>query len=268
MAPHEDVPLSLSEHMKDLRKRLAWSFLALILGAVAGFLVAEPILRILSQPIGGLEFLVAIEVTESFVQTMQVALLAGFILALPVIVWQVGGFFTQALKPEEKKWLYIGIPAATLLFLLGAAFTYFIMLPAAVPFLTGFISEIKTTPRLSSYISFVTALMFWIGIAFETPLLAYLLARLRLISAGALARQWRIAIVIIAILAAVITPTGDPFNMMLLMAPLLVLYLISIGLAALAGERKPRAAKAAQPARRGLAGWLKRRRNKKQKEIN
>ncbi|HZU86365.1 MAG TPA: twin-arginine translocase subunit TatC [Anaerolineaceae bacterium] len=249
MTTSRDVPAEFWDHLKELRTRLVWSFLALILGSVAGFLVAEPIMRILSQPIGGLEFLVAIEITESFVEYMRVALLTGFILALPVIVWQVGGWFTLALEPREKRWLYISIPAATVLFLLGAAFTFFVMLPAAVPFLTGFIAEIKTTPRLSNYIAFVTNLMFWVGLAFETPLLAFILAKLRLLTAGALAKQWRIAIVIIAILAAFITPTGDPFNMMLLMAPLLVLYLVSIGLALLAGERKPRAPKKAKPAR-------------------
>jgi sec-independent protein translocase protein TatC len=270
MTPREDTPQSLWDHMKELRTRLAWSFAALILGSVVGFLIAEPIMRVLSRPIGGLEFLVAIEVTESFVEYMRVALLTGFIIALPVILWQVGGFFTLGLQKREKRWLYLAIPAATLLFILGAAFTFLVMLPAAVPFLVGFITDIKTTPRLTSYIAFVTNLMFWVGLAFETPLLAFLLARLRFLSAAALARQWRLAVVIIAILAAVITPTGDPFNMALLMAPLLVLYLVSIGLATLAGERKPRPAKAAKPARprQGLLGWLKRRRNKKLKEIN
>lgn len=245
MAPKQDVEVDIWDHLKELRTRLVWSFLALILGAVVGFSLAEPILRLLSRPIGGLEFLVAIEVTESFVEYMRVALLAGFIMALPIIIWQVGGWFTLALEPREKRYLYLAIPTATFLFLVGAAFTFFIMLPAAVPFLTGFIADIKTTPRLSNYIAFVTNLMFWVGLAFETPLLAFILAKLRVLTAGALAKQWRVAVVIIAILAAVITPTGDPFNMMLLMAPLLVLYLISIGLAWLARERKPHAPKVA-----------------------
>lgn len=238
MARPKDYERDLHEHFDDLRRRLTWATLALVAGAVIGFLVAEPLLRILSQPIGGLEFLVAIEVTESFVEYMRVALLAGFILALPVIIWQVGGWFVLALEPREKKWLYISIPAATLLFILGAGFTFFVMLPAAVPFLTSFIAEVQTTPRLSNYIAFVTNLMFWVGLAFEMPLVAFILAKLRLLSARALAKQWRLAVVVIAILAAFITPTGDPFNMLLLMAPLLVLYLLSIGLALLASREK------------------------------
>jgi Sec-independent protein secretion pathway component TatC len=133
-----------------------------------------------------------------------------------------------------------------LMFLAGVFFTYKVMLPTAIPFLISFLG-VTTTPRISNYIQFVTTLMFWVGVSFETPLVIFLLAKLRLITAGALIRQWRIAIVVIAVLAAVITPTGDPINMALLMAPLLALYLISILLAFFAGERKPRPEKIRKP---------------------
>ena len=100
------------------------------------------------------------------------------------------------------------------------------MLPTAIPFLISFLG-VTTTPRISNYIQFVTTLMFWVGVSFETPLVIFLLAKMRLVTAGALIRQWRIAIVVIAVLAAVITPTGDPVNMALLMAPLMALYLFN-----------------------------------------
>jgi sec-independent protein translocase protein TatC len=112
------------------------------------------------------------------------------------------------------------------------------MLPAAIPFLVNFLG-IKTTPRLSNYVSFVTNLMFWVGVSFETPLVAFLLAKLRLITARMLLRGWRFAIVIIAVVAAVITPTADPINMFLLMLPLFALYILSIILAAVARPRVP-----------------------------
>jgi len=136
-------------------------------------------------------------------------------------------FIAPGLTETERRWTYIFIPFATAMFIVGVAFTYFVMLPAAIPFLIDFLG-IKTTPRLSSYIEFVTSLMFWVGVSFEMPIVVFLLAKLKLVSARMLARGWRYAIVIIATAAAVITPTTDPINMMLLMAPLFALYFFSI----------------------------------------
>ena len=115
----------------------------------------------------------------------------------------------------------------------GVAFAYFVMLPTALPFLIEFLG-IRTTPRLSNYFNFVTNLLFWIGMSFETPLFVFVLARLKLVTARGLARQWRIAVVVIAILSAVITPTPDPINMGLLMLPLFLLYWLSVFMAFLA----------------------------------
>jgi sec-independent protein translocase protein TatC len=111
------------------------------------------------------------------------------------------------------------------------------MLPAALPFLISFIG-VKTTPRLSNYFEFVTNLMFWIGLSFELPLVTFLLAKLGIVTPRLLAKQWRIAIVMIAIIAAFATPTPDPVNMSLLMLPLFVLYLLSIAFAAFARKKR------------------------------
>jgi sec-independent protein translocase protein TatC len=121
------------------------------------------------------------------------------------------------------------------------AFAYFVMLPAALPFLLNFMG-IATIPRPSSYIKFVTGIMFWLGVAFEFPLVIYLLARLGLVRAEMLQQQWRLAIVIIAIVAAVITPTVDPVNMSLVMGPMIVLYFLSIFLAKIAQRGRAREA--------------------------
>ncbi|HQP08803.1 MAG TPA: twin-arginine translocase subunit TatC, partial [Anaerolineaceae bacterium] len=144
----------------------------------------------------------------------------------PYILYQLLAFIMPGLKPGEKRWVIMAIPLATLLFVIGVAFSYFVMLPAAIPFLTNFLS-IPTTPRLSNYFNFITNLMFWIGIAFEAPLVVFVLAKLRMVSAKALLKQWRIAIVVIAAIAALITPTVDPVNMGLLMLPLFLIYLLS-----------------------------------------
>jgi sec-independent protein translocase protein TatC len=232
MSLNELLP-GIGEHITELRKRLLIALIGLAVGTIASFALAAQVIAILSRPVGGLQNLQAISVTESVGVFMRVSLLGGFVISLPLILYEVLAFVLPGLKPNEKRWLYSGIPLATVLFVGGVLFTYFVMLPTAVPFLIGFL-DVKTTPRLADYVSFVTNLMFWIGICFETPLLVFLLAKLHIVTAGMLARQWRLAIIVISVIAAVVTPTVDPVNMGLLMLPLMVLYALSILLALIA----------------------------------
>jgi sec-independent protein translocase protein TatC len=220
----------LAPHFNELRSRLLKSLIALIVCVLTSFLFTEQIINILVEPIGGLQNLQSIEVTETISVFMKVALLAGFIMALPVIAYQIVAFIVPGLEPREKRWLFLSIPFIVVLFLGGVAFTYFVMLKAAIPFLVEFMG-VKTIPRLSNYMSFVTNLMFWIGVCFEAPLVVMILAKLKIVNARMLIKGWRVAIVLSAGLAAVITPTTDPVNMGLLMAPLMALYLLSILLA-------------------------------------
>ena len=229
----DEKVMELFDHLRELRKRLFISLIAMVIGSGISFVFAQQIITLLAVPIGGVDKLVAIEVTESLGVFMRVSLLSGFIIALPVILLQIIAFLSPGLMPSERRWLKIFIPFATLLFIGGVAFNFFVMLPAALPFLVEFLG-IKTTPRLSNYIEFVTGFMFWVGISFELPLFMYILARLRFVSARMLLRGWRYALVIIAVASALITPTGDPINMGLMMLPLAVLYLLSIILAAFA----------------------------------
>jgi len=221
---------SLGEHIDELRSRLLKSLIALILAVGVSFVFANQVINILVEPIGGLEKLQSIEVTENLTVFMKVALLSGFILALPVITYQAAAFVLPGLKPNEKKWVLFSIPFVSVMFVGGVSFAYFVMLQAALPFLISFLG-VQTVPRLSNYIGFVTNLMFWVGISFESPLLILLLAKFKIVTAKMLIRGWRIAIVVSAVMAAVITPTTDPINMGLLMAPLMGLYLLSILLA-------------------------------------
>lgn len=225
--------MTIWDHLEELRRRLFYAVIALVVTTVASFALAQQFIAILAEPIGGLEKLQAIEVTENIGVFMRVSLLAGVIIAMPVIVYQLLMYILPALTKSEKRWVYLSIPAASLLFLAGVVFSFFVMLPAAIPFLVNFLG-IKSIPRVSNYIGFVTNLMFWIGISFETPMIVFVLAKFKVVSASQLAHQWRYAVVIIAVLAAVVTPTVDPINMSLLMAPLMVLYGVSILLAYLA----------------------------------
>lgn len=225
--------MGIWEHVAELRTRLLKALVALVLGVLVGFLITEQMIFWLAQPIGGLDKLQSIEVTENISVFMRVSLLGGFILAFPVIFYQIMAFVLPGLNKNEKRWLLLSIPLATLLFVSGVLFAYFVMLPTAIPFLTEFLG-VRTTVRLSNYVNFVTNLLFWIGISFETPLVVFILAKFRIVNAGMLARQWRVAVVVIAVLAAVVTPTVDPMSMGMLMLPLFVLYLLSILLAAFA----------------------------------
>ena len=225
--------MSIWDHIEELRNRLLIAVIALVVTTAISFLVANYFITILAEPIGGFKNLQAIEVQENIGVFMRVSLLGGVILGMPVIVYELLLFILPALTNKEKRWVYMAVPFATLLFLAGVLFTYYIMLPRAIPFLVGFLG-VKTIPRLSSYIEFVTNFMFWIGIAFEAPLIIFILAKFKIVSASMLIKFWRYAIVIIAIMAAMITPTVDPVNMSLFMAPLIVLYGFSILLAFIA----------------------------------
>jgi len=229
----ENATMELWDHLNELRGRLLKAVLALIVTTAVSFVVARDFIEILARPIGGMENLQAIEVTESIAVFMRVSLLGGVILAMPVIVYQLLMFILPGLTKSEKKYIYLAVPMASLLFLGGVLFTYAVMLPTAVPFLVDFLG-IQATIRISNYINFVTNMMFWIGLTFEMPLLVFILAKLKIVTAGMLFRQWRLALVIIAIIAAIATPTVDPVSMGLLMLPLIGLYLLSILLALLA----------------------------------
>ena len=199
-------------------------------------------LEFLSEPVGGLEKLQAIEVTEEIGVFMRVAMTAGIAAAFPYIAFEFWFFAAPGLKPREKKMGLVGIPLASLLFLVGMAFTFYILLPAALPFLGSF-TNIAQFWSAKEYFAFITGLMLWIGLFFEFPLVIYVLTSIGLVQPKFLAEQWRLAVVIIAVLAAAITPTVDPVNMGLVMAPMILLYFISIGLSyiAYAGRSKKNA---------------------------
>jgi sec-independent protein translocase protein TatC len=237
-------PGVLLDHMEALRGHLMRSLIALALGTSVGFTFAQRILDWMSEPIGGIEALQAIEVTESVGAFMKVSLLTGFVLAFPYILLEVFAFINPGLKRRERILLLTSIPAATLLFIAGVSFAYFVMLPAALPFLLNFLG-IQTVPRPSNYITFTTNLLFWIGVSFTFPLIMFALASVGMVRSVTLLKGWRFAIVGIALMAAAITPTVDPVNMSLLMLPMIVLYGLSILLTAAAERaRRRRAAQA------------------------
>jgi len=227
-------PQELLVHFDALRKHLVRIVIVLGIATALSFIFSSQILHILAAPLeDGFDSLIAIDVTEPIGTVMRVSLLSGFALVFPYIALELWLFIAPGLKRSSRYYGLIAIPVTTIFFLGGMAFAYFVMLPTALPFLLNF-GGINTIPRVSSYIKFVTNIMFWLGVAFEFPIVIFILASLGLVSAKTLAKHWRLAVVIIAVIAALITPTVDPVNMTLVMGPLILLYILSIGLAKIA----------------------------------
>lgn len=239
LASEPQARQGLLDHIEDLRRHLLRIVVYLVITVGVSFYFTIPLMSYLSQPVGGLEELQAIEVTEEIGVYMRVALASGITLALPLIAFEIWLFAAPGLKSRERKFGLFGIPLATLLFLGGMAFTFYILLPAALPFLGGF-TNISQFWTAKEYFGFTTGLMLWIGLFFEFPVIVYTLTAIGLIKPAMLAQQWRLAIVIIAILAAAVTPTVDPVTMGLVMLPMTLLYFTSIGLSyiAYAGRRR------------------------------
>lgn len=241
--PIEDSRMALMDHLIELRNRLLWVVGALIIGTALSMLFVTPILNFIIAPLSAMGAMpTAIGPTDTITVFFKVSFTMGAIFAMPVIVYQIIRFVAPGLYPHEKRNLLLILPGFMALFAIGAAFAYFMLLPTAVAFLQSFLGDIiKQEWTIDRYISFVTRIVFWIGVAFEMPLVVAFLARAGIISGPKLLGFWRQAVVIIAVVAAAITPTVDPVNMTLVMAPLVVLYAISVALAyALYKERAPR----------------------------
>ena len=225
--------MGVFEHIDEFRNRLIKAAVVLAITSLLTSVFAGDIIKFLIQPYGAK--LQTLGPTENVITYFRVALLSGTALAMPVIIYQLLAFVIPGLTRAERRWIIMGMPFATLLFAAGILFAWYVMVPAAVSFLANFRSDLflnEWTAR--EYISFVVSVAFWIGLSFQTPLVTFILAKVGLVTPGFLARNWRFAVVIVAVVAAIITPTVDPFNMALLMLPLLALYGLSIVLAMLA----------------------------------
>jgi sec-independent protein translocase protein TatC len=229
-----EEPASFLEHIGALRKHILRAFVILVLFAVAGFIFLPQMLDFITQPINGIEELTAVDVTEPIGVAMRIVMLAAFTAALPFIVFEIFLFVAPALSRRTRLIALFSIPLVVVFFFGGMAFAFYLILPTGLPVLLNFL-DVTTQIRPSSYIRFATNLMFWFGALFEFPLLAYLLTVMRILTPQMLLKNWRIAIVVVSILAAVITPTIDPINMLLVMIPLILLYGLSILLSFLAG---------------------------------
>jgi sec-independent protein translocase protein TatC len=238
--------MGILDHLNELRIYVVRAAIGLAIGTAVAFLFTNRLFEFLwgcNYPALLLDAkaiqaacgeIQAIRPTETIENFFRIAFMSGAGLAMPWIIYQFWRFISPGLHKHEKRYVYIFVPAVTLLFAAGVAFAWGLLLPPALVFLNTFLADNITIQwTVDSYIDFVTGFLFWLGVAFEMPLVFYFLARFGLVSAKMLRENWRFAVVGIAVLAAVITPSIDPVTMLMTMVPLSVLYLASIGLASL-----------------------------------
>jgi len=238
-----ELRMAFLEHLAELRDRGLRIFISLVIGTIIGALFAAqgleilrvPFCRIVEEPVQ-CQFQL-LDPTGGVMIYFRVALLIGAILAIPMITYQVMAFVIPGLTKKERRLVFMSLPAITGLFVIGVLFSWFVLIPPALTFLNGFLPDLfRPEWTAQGYLSFTTSLIFWMGVAFEAPLVFFVLSVLGVVTPKGLIKNWRIAIVGASIAAAVITPTIDPVNMFLVMGPLLALYVISI-LLTFIGER-------------------------------
>ncbi len=229
--------LSAVEHLSELRNRLIVSIAALLLAFVAAYAFNAQLLELLTWPLDDdrADELLTLSPTEPFFTILKVCFYAAVIAALPIWLYQLYAFVIPAVQDQPRRVMLVVVGGVSALFIGGVAFGYFLVLPVALDFLLGFGEEsFNTQLRAGEYFGFATTLLLGSGLIFEVPVAMLALARIGVVTAAQFRKNWRIAIVVIAILAAIL-PGGDPFSMVLLMVPQLILYQVGIWLAAAFG---------------------------------
>lgn len=226
--PYEDVfeEMTLGQHIGELRDRIVKVSVSIGLAFVAGFFLAKPLLDVIvdaAQATGsGLDIQ---SPTEPFTLYMKVALYIAFSIAMPVIVFHLIGFLAPGLTRREKRVVYISLPFVALLFVGGAAFAFFVAAPRALAFLSGFQSGIFAwEPDGGEVINFYMTLMIGVGLAFELPIVMFLLSQMKIVDSKRFRQYRKYAAIGILISSAIITPTPDPFNMAIVASPMFLLY--------------------------------------------
>ncbi|MCM8804561.1 MAG: twin-arginine translocase subunit TatC [Candidatus Omnitrophica bacterium] len=225
-----DKEMTFLEHMEELRYRIIICLIAIAIGVIIGFPFSRYALRILKLPgYPVINKLVFFSPQEGFLIYLRISFFIGLIFSLPVIIYQLFAFIEPALEERTKKYVLSFIFLGTISFLSGVVFVYFILLPTALKFLLSFgSSELEPVISANKYISFVIMLLIAGGIVFQMPVLSFLLTKLGLINWKFLKEKSNYAVVIIFVVAALITPTVDIFNLLILALPMIFLYGISI----------------------------------------
>lgn len=184
------------------------------------------------------ERLIVTTAFESFTLYMTVSLYAAISISIPFLLWQIWGFISPGLYKHERSYVWPFVLLSSLSFVIGAAFAYYILFPPAARYLLGLGSEFQLLLKASDFLDFITLIMLAMGIIFQMPAITYVLARIGLVTAGFLIRTWKVSLIVILIIAAVVSPTGDIPNMLLFAAPMMALYVVSIFIAWFFGKKR------------------------------
>jgi sec-independent protein translocase protein TatC len=238
----------LLDHLEELRLRIIYAVVAWIIGTIICFNFLGVLIELLKRPLlvyaeGRFKTdLIALSTTEPFTTGFLISGVGGLILAMPVLIYQVWAFIAPGLTRRERGYAFPFIFGSIFAFLCGVAFAYFVALPFAMPFLIGFLPGVTVTPRIGEYIPEVLTPIFMFGVLFQLPVLMFLLGKIGMITSQFLASGRRIALFAIVAIAAIITPTGDPFNLAISSVPILLLYEMGINLVRIAEKQNARAA--------------------------
>jgi len=216
--------MPLADHLAELRDRLIWSILAIAIGGAIGFAMADRIVIFLREPLPEDVKLIQIDIGDGFAIQLQIALVVGIILAMPVILWHLWRFIAPGLTAGEQRAVVPWISVALVFFALGVGIAY-VILPYATAFLLSFLQEgVERTINIRSYFDFITTLFLAFGLLMEFPILLIGLSRVGIVTSAGLANLRRMAILVIAIFSAVVTPGGDLVSPFVLGTTLYVLF--------------------------------------------
>ena len=218
--------MSLVDHLQELRWRIITIVIAVLIGSGAPYFYAQEIIHFITAPAGKLYYL---NPAEAFFTYLKASFFVGFLLVLPIVLYQIWAFVVPALTTTERKTAVILLPASVLLFFVGLAFSYYFVLPAAIKFFMGFATEdLQPLFSLGQYLSFVIAFLLPFGFIFELPLFVLVLAKLGIISSEFLKAKRKIVIVGTFVIGAVISPTPDVFSQSMIAIPMIILYELSV----------------------------------------
>lgn len=231
--------MTFIEHFEELRKRLFIAFIAWLIGSGVAYAFRFQALEWLRAPLPDNMVLSFFTVLEPFTVSMQIAAFFGLVLASPVILGQLWGFIAPGLYKEERRYAVPFIFFAAVAFASGVAFAYYVVLPFTIPILLSFLGdEAQGLLSIGRYISTLLMIMGVFGLMFEMPVLGFLFTRIGLLRVEPLVKHRRWAMVIGLVTAAVVTPTGDPFNLALVAIPLVILYEATVIVVRLSQPRK------------------------------
>ncbi|NES99028.1 MAG: twin-arginine translocase subunit TatC [Sphaerospermopsis sp. SIO1G1] len=231
-----DIEMSFFDHLEELRWRIFYSLIAVVVCVVACFIFVKPLVQILEIPANGIKFL-QLAPGEYFFVSLKVAGYSGLVLATPFIIYQVAQFVLPGLTRRERSLLAPIVFGSSVLFVTGLIFAYFLLIPAALNFFINYGADVvEQSWSIEKYFEFVLLLLFSTGLAFQVPVLQLLLSNLGIVSSTQMLAGWRYVIMIAVVLGAILTPSTDPLTQSLLAGAVLGLYFGGIGLVKLTGK--------------------------------